>query len=59
MFYFEAIDLVIEAITERFDQPGYRTWKSHSQDMQRSGYMQRSCVLDVPSEYCEYCEYFT
>ena len=28
MLYFEAIDLAIEAITERFDQPGYRIYNN-------------------------------
>lgn len=28
MLYYEAIDLVIEAITERFDQPGYKIYRN-------------------------------
>jgi len=28
MLYFEAIDLAIEAITDRFDQPGYRIYNN-------------------------------
>ena len=28
MLYFEAIDLAIEAITERFDQPGYKIFRN-------------------------------
>ena len=28
MLYYEALDLVIEAITKRFDQPGYKVYRN-------------------------------
>ena len=30
MLYFEALDLVVEAISDRFNQPGYKSWKTLS-----------------------------
>ena len=45
VLYFEAIDLVIEAITERFDQPGYRIYSNLENLILKRRITQRSYVL--------------
>ena len=51
--YFEAIDLVVEAITERFDQPGYRIYSN------LENLILKTCKgQDYAGELCSACEFY-
>ena len=53
VLYFEAIDLVIEAITERFDQPGYRIYSN------LENLILKACKgHDYTEELCIACEFY-
>ena len=44
--YYEALDLATTSITERFDQPGYRTYQ-HLEDMLVKGVMGKPGYIDM------------